>query len=217
VKPLSKFFNSLLVDVNPLASNRCIEFPFLSSQECDDIIKYACDKKQSFSISDVELNNDVYTRDQVTTANFFKYNFFSDHPDYIDRFIGVLKKSLPWLVYPIAVQAWVNIYNTGEGIKWHIHDGLNSHSYTINIFVGGETKPGTSYMEPGSTVTTIENKLGGMIISNCSLWHMVTPNESKITRYSIGITIHDYEAITQKILKGVSFNTSSQGVILLTD
>ena len=47
----------------------------ITQRICDDIIKYACDKKQSFSISDVELNNDVYMRDQVTTANFFKYNF----------------------------------------------------------------------------------------------------------------------------------------------
>ena len=31
----------------------------------------------------------------------------------------------------------------------------------------------------------------------------------------IGITIHDYEAMTQKILEGVSFNSPHKGVILL--
>ena len=201
--------------MKPLASNSCIEYPFFSSQECLDGIEYAWDKKRNFDNNDIELQDNIYTSDQVTTANYFKYNFFADNPAYIERFINVLKEYLPWLIYPIAVQSWVNIYNTGEGIKWHTHDGLSFHSYTANIFLGGETKPGISYVEPGSTVTTIENKLGVMLISNCSLWHMVQPNESKKIRYSIGITIHDYEAMTQKILEGVSFNSPHKGVILL--
>ena len=155
--------------MKPLASNSCIEHPFFRDFECLDNIKYALDKKGNFDNSNVELQDSIYTPDQVTTANYFKYNFFADNPAYIERFINVLKEYLPWLIYPIAVQSWVNIYNTGEGIKWHTHDGLSFHSYTANIFLGGETIPGISYVEPGSTVTTIENKLGVMLISNCSL------------------------------------------------
>jgi len=201
--------------VKPLASNSCIEYPFFSDQECLDGIEYSWDKKGHFDNSNVELQNSIYTSDQVTTANYFKYNFFADNPDYIERFIKVLKECLSWIIYPIAVQSWVNIYNVGEGIKWHTHGGLSFHSYTANIFLGGETKPGISYMEPGTHVSTIENKLGVMLISNCSFWHMVQPNESNKIRYSIGITIHDYEAITQEILEGASLNSPNKGTILL--
>ena len=202
--------------MEPLASNSCIEYPFFSDQECLDGIEYALDKKVKFDNSNVELvRNSIYTSDQVTTANHFKYNFFADNPDYIERFIKVLKECLPWLVYPVAVQSWVNIYNTGEGIKWHSHGGLSFHSYSANIFLGGETKPGISYVEPGTNVATIENKLGVMLIANCHLWHMVQPNESKKIRYSIGITVHDYEAITPSVLEGVSLNSPNEGTILL--
>ena len=182
-----------------------------------DCIKYACNKKESLSNEDVELQDNIYTADQVTTANYFKYNFFEDNPQYIDRLLKVLKQGLPWLEYPISVRAWVNVYEVGEGIKWHAHNGMSGHSYSVNIFLGGDTKPGICYLEPGGELLTVENKLGHLLISNCSLWHMVPPNESKETRYTIGITIDDYEAMTKQLLRGACFNAKVVGAILLTD
>tara|TARA_R110002020_G_scaffold29212_5_gene92247 strand:+ start:2176 stop:2781 length:606 start_codon:yes stop_codon:yes gene_type:complete len=200
-----------------LDSNRCIEYPFLSSEECVGAIKYTCDKNISLRNEDVVLQDNIYASDQVTTANYFKYNFFEDNPNYIDRLLGVLEKGLPWLEYPISVRAWVNLYETGQGIDWHAHNGMSGHSYSINIFLGGNTKPGISYLEPGGDPLTIENKLGAMLISNCSLWHMVPPNESKETRYTVGITIDDYEAMSKSLLRGACFNAKAVGAILLTD
>jgi len=193
-----------------------VQIPFFNESECKKIIKYADEKEKYF----IEKNENIdvpiiYDKNQVTTANFASYNFFEDNPKYIDRLLRCLKKALPWLTYPIALQSWVNIYKTGEGIGWHNHNGLNEHSYTANIFLGGVTKPGVYYTVPGQTSFPIKNKIGEMLLSDCSMWHMVTPNKSNISRYSVGVTIHDYEAFTKSLLKDASFNSSNKGVILL--
>jgi len=193
-----------------------VQIPFFNEAECKEIIKYA-NKKEKYFIKK-NLNIDVpviYSKNQVTTANYASYNFFEDNPKYIDRLLKCLKKALPWLTYPISLQSWVNIYKTSEGIGWHNHNGLNEHSYTANIFLGGVTKPGVYYTVPGQTSFPIKNKIGEMLLSDCSMWHMVTPNTSNISRYSVGITIHDYEAFTKNLLKDACFNSLNKGVILL--
>ena len=48
------------------------------------------------------------------------------------------------------------------------------------------------------------------------MWHKVPLNESNVFRYSIGITIHDYEAITNELLLAACFNAPHKGIILLT-
>jgi len=193
-----------------------LQIPFFDESECKEIIKYADEKEKYF----IEKNLDVevpifYTKNQVTSANYTKYNFFKDNPKYIERLLQMLKEVLPWLTYPISLQSWVNIYRTGEGIGWHNHNGLDEHSYTANIFLGGVTKPGVNYTVPGQADFTIENVIGEMLLSNCYMWHKVAPNESDISRYSIGMTIHTYEALTKNILSDSCFNSSSKGVILL--
>ena len=195
-----------------------VQISFFNESECKEIIKYA-DKKEEYFINtnNTAQSSDIYNKNQVTTANFASYSFFKDNPKYIDRLLVCLKKTLPWLTYPIALQSWVNIYKTGEGIGWHNHSGLDEHSYTANIFLGGITKPGVYYTAPGETSFAIENKIGEMLLSDCSMWHMVDPNESNISRYSVGITIHDYEAITLKMLSDACFNSSFKGVILLDE
>ena len=114
-----------------------LQIPFFDESECKEIIKYADEKEKYF----IEKNLDVevpifYTKNQVTSANYTKYNFFKDNPKYIERLLQMLKEVLPWLTYPISLQSWVNIYRTGEGIGWHNHNGLDEHSYTANIFLG---------------------------------------------------------------------------------
>ena len=194
-----------------------VQIPFFNEAECKEIIKYADKKEKYFIKKNLDIDVPIiYSKNQVTTANYASYNFFKDNPKYIERFLGCLKEVLPWLTYPISLQSWVNIYKAGEvhrpgeGIGWHNHNGLDDHSYTANIFLGGVTKPGVNYTVPGQTVFTVENVIGEMLLSNCSMWHMVTPNESNISRYSVGITIHDYEAFTKN-------QVSSKGVILLNE
>ena len=195
-----------------------VQIPFFNETECKKIIKYA-DKKEKYFLSTTNTaqSSDIYSKNQVTTANFASYSFFKDNPKYIDRLLRYLKKALPWLTYPIALQSWVNIYKPGEGIGWHNHSGLDEHSYTANIFLGGITKPGVYYTAPGETSFAIENKIGEMLLSDCSMWHMVTPNTSNISRYSVGVTIHDYEAFTKNLLKDACFNSLNKGVILLNE
>ena len=208
----------LMGEISNLSSNGIIEVPFFNNKECEKLIKYV-DKKEEYFIKneDEAFASSIYNKEQITSANFYRYNFFVDNSEYIDRFLVCLKEILPWLKYPIAIQAWVNIYKTGEGIKWHNHAGLNGHSYTANIFLRGETQPGTIYTEPGKDDTIIENIVGVMLLSNCCMWHKVPLNESNVFRYSIGITIHDYEAITNELLFGVCFNAPHKGIILLKD
>ena len=198
-----------------LNSNDVIELPFFNNKECEKLIKYADKKEKHFIKKDNDdLATSFYSKDQIT-ANFNQYNFFRDNPTYINRFLTITKEILSWLKYPIAVQGWVNIYKTGEGLGWHNHAGLTGHSYTANIFLGGETQPGIIYTEPGQNSITIKNKVGAMLLSNCYMWHKVPLNESNVFRYSIGITIHDYEAITNELLIAACFNAPHKGVILL--
>jgi hypothetical protein len=195
-----------------------VKIPFFNEAECKEIIKYAHKKEKYFIKKNEDIDVPViYSKNQVTTANYASYNFFEDNPKYIERLLGCFKEVLPWLTYPISLQSWVNIYKTGEGIGWHNHNGLDEHSYTANIFLGGVTKPGVNYTVPGQTVFAVENVIGEMLLSNCSMWHMVTPNESNISRYSVGITIHDYESFTKNLVSDACFNSSSKGVILLNE
>ena len=115
-----------------------VQISFFNESECKEIIKYADEKEEYFlSTTNTAQSSDIYNKNQVTTANFASYSFFKDNPKYIDRLLRYLKKALPWLTYPIALQSWVNIYKPGEGIGWHNHSGLDEHSYTANIFLGG--------------------------------------------------------------------------------
>ncbi len=195
-----------------------VEIPFFNNEECEKVIEYANEKEEYFIKEDMAIDvSEVYSNNQVTTANFDKYNFFVDNPEYIDRFLRCLKEILPHLAYPIIVQSLVNIYKTGEGIGWHNHHGLSEHSYTANIFIGGSHLPGVVYSNPGEGEFTIENKLGKMLLSHCMQWHMVPVNKLDDSRYSVGVTIHDYEAFTNNLLRGACFNSLYRDTILLNE
>lgn len=200
-----------------LKSNEVIGFQFFTKEECEDVIKYIEDKKsfllqQKYNIEDTNVYD---VRSQITTACYDRYNFFIDNPQYVDRFVYHISNVLPHLTFPIAVQSWVNIYKTGQGIKPHSHSGFSNYSFTSNIFLGGPTNPGITYFEPDGK-KTVENKVGEIHILNSGLWHTVPPNKSKENRYTIGITFHSYEAITKDLLLSASFNSKNKNILLLT-
>jgi len=200
-----------------LKSNECLSFPFFNEDECKDIINYT--RKKRTELRNVESSGweTTYTSNQITTANYYRYNFFKDNPQYINRLLKCFKDKLPWLEYPLSLQSWVNLYEMNEGIGWHNHFGLDQHSYTANIFIGGPTKPGVYYTEPGSGEILIENTIGTMILSNCSLFHTAPPNKEKKPRYTVGLTIHDYQALTKDLLKDCCFNSTHKGIILVSE
>jgi len=102
--------------------------------------------------------------------------------------------------FPIAVQAWVNIYEDGEGIILHNHWGMRGQSFSANVFLGGPTAPGAIYCVPDTEArdrpvfenVVVENRVGEMHVFDSHVYHMVPTRESKEPRYSIGMSIHSY-------------------------
>ena len=193
-----------------MKNNDILQIQFLNKIECDQVIEYSNDMEKYL------LENETDNFSRITTKYFYKYNFFRDNPQYIDRFLKIIKKELPELKFPIAVQSWVNIYRKNEGIEAHNHSGYPLYSYSANIFLGGPTNPGITYFEPKNSIT-IPNVMGELQIFNCGHWHEVVPNQTDEKRYSVGITFHSYEAITQHVLKNCCYNTIDSSVILLRD
>ena len=179
-----------------LGSNEVIRTDFFSPEECNQVKKY------------------IDSKNFNTTKYFDRYNFFDDNPQYVDKFVLKLKDILH-LDFPIAVQAWVNSYEKGQGIEPHNHHGLTGYSFACNIFISGNTQPGITYMEPGWE-QTYENKLGELQLFNCGLFHTVG-NHHDEKRYSVGITIHTREAITKELLDGACINSKYREIVLMSD
>ena len=199
--------------------NACdsIRIPFFSEEECKQCIEYINwkekDLRERFTESD---SIDIVDESQVNTVYYDEYNFFRDNPQYVDRLSEVLYEYFPGLPRPVLVQSWTNVYKKGEGIYWHIHSGTAGQSYTANIFLGGETSPGLKIMEPGEENTTwyLKNNIGEMIVLNNDTYHSVDKNTSDKTRYSIGLTIHSFNAITPHNLSSAAINRSGSVVII---
>ena len=76
-----------------LDGNSVVEIPFFNKAECKKIIKYAHKKEEYFIKENQDIDVlDVYNKNQVTTVNFNRYNFFVDNPEYIKRLLKCLKK-----------------------------------------------------------------------------------------------------------------------------
>ena len=184
------------------------EYNFFTIEECDKIKEYAYKKEE-------ELIREGYTHTvsdastkSITTTNYFRYNFFRDHPIYAARFVDFLRKTRILYSYdtewPIAVQSWVNIYRKGEGIFWHNHKGTMGSSFAANIFIDGPTKPGTVYLkENGYEIneSSVENKRGYIHIFPCNVLHKVDPVQNE--RISIGITLHSESKIDADAIDGL--------------
>jgi len=151
----------------------------------------------------------------LTQKNHSLYNFFAENKKYQPRLVKCVLELAPHLEFPIAVQSWVNIYRNGEGIKWHTHGGKNGYSYSANIFLGGHTSPGIYYAVDPESVFNVENELGSMHLFPHSLNHMVPVSENKTKRYTVGITIHGYQALDKALMQGVAINNDYQETILL--
>lgn len=180
---------------------------FFNGAECDKVFNYALKKREQLLTSGTE-------KYMVTTEKFDDYNFFSDNPEFIPKFVETVGEAYPELIWPIAVQAWCNLYENGYGINPHYHYGYPGYSYAANIFICGPTLPGITYFEPDSWETTIENKPGCMHVFPCNTWHAVPKNTSSEVRCTVGVTFHSYPAISPQILNGVALNTNPKIIIL---
>ena len=197
--------------------SRIVEEPLLDETECAILREYAEAKKRELLVDKALLREGSYeyiSESQVTTALYNSYSVVGDHPWLAEKLRGVLLQSIPDLMWPVLIQSWANIYESGEGIDWHCHTGCDGRSYTANIFIGGDPDPGLLVGNYGCPTMTLKNKLGWIIIMKTSEPHCVPSNKSKLVRYSIGMTIHDFIAITPEVLSNVAINSRRGSIIL---
>jgi len=195
-----------------------IEAPFLSPEECEELISYANRKRAELLENEDLLRLGTYTnisRDQVTTALYNSYSVLRDYPHLGGRLSDLLASLVPTLARPLLIQSWVNVYSKGEGISWHNHAGTDGESFTANIFLGGDPVPGLLVKDFDGQTEKIQNRLGHILFMDCSKFHTVPPNNSDTTRYSVGMTIHSYHALTPGLLQNACLN-SFQGSVLLS-
>lgn len=196
-----------------------INVPFFTSEECDEIKDYALQIEQGLIDDGFADHKEHGSYDNVLTSNYFRYNFFAHHPHYAERLAQCLHYVMPDqnLEWPIAVQAWCNVYRNGEGIDWHNHSGTMGKSYTANIFIDGPTAPGITYKAFNKKSGVIENQKGHMHIIPCELFHKVSKNKTDEPRFTIGLTVHSYQTISKTLIDRYAFNSKTyQDTIILT-
>ena len=196
-----------------------IEVPFLSDEECNTIRDFFHWKEEELIRDGYGDHKENVVFKNILTSNYFRYNFFHYFPDLADRLAEMLNATMHPnnLEWPLAVQAWCNVYRTGDGIDWHNHQGIMGQSFTANIFIDGPTAPGLYYKPFNEKATVLENKKGYIQILPCELYHKVPPNESEDARYTIGLTIHSYPIIGKTLIDRYAFNSKTyQDTIILT-
>ena len=207
-----------------------IHLPFFNEQECLEIIQYI-EEKENYLKQNLKdefdkkyrKNDDTSTYTNYTTGMYSSYNFFKDNPKYISRLKRILKNNYHKLNYPLVVQSWVNFYKKNQDIKWHKHSRYSSHyskGLTANIFVGGDENLGVTYAfpyinYPKYNYHNVKNKLGQIQIVDSSIYHMVKPNNSDQKRYTIGMTITEFD---MKFSKHFIYDSlHSKDIIILFD
>ena len=194
-------------------------YKFFSAEECKKVRDY-CDKKERKLEKLLDKQASQQTESgkasiPLTQQHHYLYNFFAENKKFQPRLIKCVSEMLPHLEFPIAVQSWVNVYRNGEGIKWHSHGGKNGYSYSANIFLGGQTAPGIYYSVDPDNIFNIENEIGAMHIFPHNLNHMVPASETNQKRYTVGITIHGYQAVDKALIQGTAANSEFQETIFL--
>ncbi len=195
-------------------------YRFFSENDCKSIIQHCDEKEKEINkFHQVLVQNSESThnpRIPITQRYHSEYNFFEENPEHVPRLLACIREVLPELEFPVAVQAWVNIYRKGQGVMWHTHGGKNGYSYSANVFLGGETTPGIYYAVNPDDTFKVENEVGAMHVFPHSLNHMVPPSESMLKRYTLGITIHGFQAIDKSLIQGVALDRHHRETVILS-
>jgi len=191
-----------------------IKSEFFNQNQCNEIIKYAKNKKKFLlnqNYNDIKKTS-YYDSNLITTSCYNRYNFFVDNPKFADMFAHFIKNRVINLSWPIGVQAWVNIYETNQGISAHDHSG----DFSANVFLGGEINPGICYIVDDEIIT-IQNKIGEIQVFPSNLKHFVLPNQSQKERYTLGMCIYQFSSLTNFILSGSCINSKFKEIALLAE
>lgn len=167
------------------------------SEEEIKIIKNTILEKEDYVKS---LGPDVYggTSDNSLSGRHTIFNWLSikEVSDILVPKLEDIFISLEW-EFPVSVQCWANTFRTGEGIKIHKHRSfLSQHPpfYCSNLFISGDTKPGTTYFEGFTFVNSppivLENEPGKIMIFTSETFHGVEPNQNDEVRISMAMDFY---------------------------
>lgn len=99
--------------------------------------------------------------------------------------------------FPVSVQCWANTFRKDEGIKIHKHRSFLSTQppfFCANIFISGNTKPGTTYFDGFTFINApsinIENEPGKIMVFTSEIFHGVEPNPFDETRISMALDFY---------------------------
>jgi hypothetical protein len=167
----------------------------LSESEIDVIKNYILKNENNIK----QLGPDNYpgtSEDSLTGRHaFFNYLHTQDIGEGI--LLPKLKKIIKQLNLepPIIIQCWANIFRNGEGISIHRHGNMRQKFLSGNLFICGNTLPGTTYYKGDfstSTSVDIENEPGVLNIFPSYNMHGVKENLTEETRISMAIDIIPY-------------------------
>ena len=218
---------------------RHLHLPFFDANECEEIISYIDEKQIFLQKTYGEKYKDRFSVEEDSilknhsTNLYQRYNFFKDNPKYISRLKKILEENFPNLNYPLSIQSWGNIYEKNQGISWHTHsfiENIQTLGITSNIFIGGDENIGTTYAFPDGrsprfNYVNVKNKIGYIQFVPSDIYHMVSPNKSDQKRYSIGITINEYDHrysevyvdyLAKEIVNLESGNHNKDGLLVIT-
>jgi len=189
---LNDFYEGPVTDVLEEGIKESDLFPFkkviLSKEELEQIKDYILSTEDYVK----SLGPDNYSK---TASNSLTggYEYFN----YLNSPIGkILKPKLVelfselGLTYPIAVKCWANAFRKLEGINLHCHS--TREYFCGNLFISGNTKPGTTYFYESPTAFAeldIENTPGELSIFSSKVLHGVKPNQTDEVRISMAIDI----------------------------
>lgn len=196
-----------------------LEVPFFTEEECLEIKDWAFEFEQKLIDAGYGEHKPAPEYfDNITTSNYHHYNFFHHFPQYADRFADMLTQCNKDLEWPVIVQAWVNIYRKGQGINWHNHQGRMGKSFSCNVFIAGDTKPGVTYKPFNEKGIVRENQIGFLHMFPCELFHYVPDVETDTPRITLGMTVHSNMDINLGLMKQLAFNSKEwQDSVVLTN
>lgn len=164
----------------------------LTLKECKDISNYIIKNEERIK----SMGEDIFdkTPDNSLTGRFWCFNYLNVG-EVGEILVPKLRKVFLDLTLknPIYVQCWANTYRKGDYIEPHIHeDSTYKDSFlSANIFLEGDTFPGTTYyFNKGKNKKDIKNSVGEMLIFKSNLYHEVKPYTKNDIRVTMAFDIH---------------------------
>lgn len=169
----------------------------LSKPEIDTIVETILE--QEITIKSIAPDTYGATSDNSLSGRHLSFNWLSVNK-IGDILIPKLKdvfSKIGWEL-PVTVQCWANTFRENEGIGIHKHRSNFSQDppfYCCNLFLCGNTKPGTAYFGNGLTYLNVqpmflENVPGKLMIFDSETWHGVQPNKSNEIRISMAMDFY---------------------------